>query len=264
MDFVVYWIPFRSLNFHPYSFQKEKLPPVNVDDTGEWRVNISYKHKEGKYGKIYIDDDSSRLVVLEIVDFTRAGFLLCKVEFCHHSIQDKLINTFYHHIKEIWHSHEFHSSDEDTLLEAFFVTAEYPLLQFNKPLLKRSFKHYLSKYRLKFLTLSDKYSSISVEKGFFSYLLEPLKVNRYAFYSKEVENLEKALGEYLYFSNLKGEVRLLNLTDNEIEKLITEVDNFKDFLTFKMEEFKHRKEIIVSGWTFIALVIGLVALFLTL
>jgi len=266
MDFVVYWIPTRTLNFNPFNFKKKYIREINIDDTGRWYIDILFIPILGKYGKIVIFDSNSLedLVILEITDFTNGGFLLCKVEFCKPYIKNKLTNTLYHLIKEIWHSHEFHAPEEDTLLEAFLISANTSSLKFDFQLFERSILHFLKNYYLKFSTLSDKYSSYSPEKNFLSYLYEPLKFHLYPLYSKEVENLEKALGEYLYFSNLKTEAKLLNLKNNEIEKLITEIDNFKEFLTFKVEEFKHKKEIIVSGWTFIALVIGLFALFLTL
>jgi hypothetical protein len=237
--FVLFWIPYRYPLFDIRNFSKKELTSINIDDIGDFKIDIIYEPFSGGNGRIIIRDGSKDLVNLEVVYFDRFGFIVCKILYCEKGLEELLLTTFYHLLKEIWHEHEFHSPEEDTILQALILE------DYSEDEIKRGIIHYLELYLWKFREynnlIADKYSKSSVLKTFCELL------NLWNFYKltlEEENRLNLWLGEYLYFRNLKEAINFYDIKNRTFE--IRTIDTIAEFLRYRKEDIKYKKDLIIN------------------
>ncbi len=266
--YVVYWIPYRTPTFDPKKYNKKFLHRINIDDIGVWEVDLLFSEHLGKHGKIFIDesDSGNNLITLEIVYYNNFGFMVCKVLYIEPQLRDylkeALLSTLYHIIKEFWHSHEFHSLEEDTKLRAFFIeNFDESQIEFIK---EQALSWYIHLYEKKFIKYdkqySEHYKSISF-LIFFKDFIESLRISKFFNLLKDEENLNLYLGEYLYFKILQQaydhykEQLILNNYKN-LSLAIKTISNTAEFLKSKRDYIIHKKGLIVDIWTFMGIILA--------
>jgi hypothetical protein len=260
--YIIFWIPYRLPTFNPYRFYRKFIYNINIDDLGEWKVNLHYIPDIGNYyGRILVYDSITKedLLILEIEDYNEFGFLSCKILYCDTRLEKHIDKTIYHFIKEFWHSHEFHSIEEDTLLRGLILS--------EKPSYKsylNAYNHYLDIFYKKFLIYDRKFSERNIGENLSvrRYLKEIFKIWDLYKLTKYENDLNLYLGEFLYFLNFKNSLGILAKNHSCALKIIT-IESIAEFLKSKREYIRNLKNKMIEFWTLLSLIIGIISLIIS-
>lgn len=114
-------------------------------DEADLSIRLSYK----------LGDGPSRILLFQKTDITDTGFILYKLDlgeedndFLCNALRVSMPKAIYHYLKGFFHKHEFHDTDNDSLLEAYFSTVPIDIRDAESlsHILKVYLQSYINKY----------------------------------------------------------------------------------------------------------------------
>lgn len=160
--------------------QKTKLVEIELQDIPEaqsLKINGEIQQKTLLISLQYkIDNGESKTLVFHESGWNDTGFIIYKLnlnddenDYLCDSLRKSMPKAIYHYVKGFFHNHQFHSDDDDSLLNTYFSTT--PIDLDNKDIMKNILQIYLQSYIDKYagyvsLSRETLYSvSANIKKG---------------------------------------------------------------------------------------------------
>ena len=137
------------------SVRKQSLKQVDLKDQPDdsaflvkGEINRDTLHISLSY---ILGDAPCKTLLFQKIDVSDTGFLVYKLDlndndndfFCE-ELRHTMPKAIYHYVKDFFHEHQFHNSDDDSLLDSYFSTSEINLN--DKETIKKIIKVYLQSY----------------------------------------------------------------------------------------------------------------------
>lgn len=244
MNYVVFWIPslFSTTYFRP---SVNKIENINISDVPDCDLIFDLFFTDGLSFIVHLNKKVE--LKFNYKEMHSKGFLIYEVQSAQadsgNNFSDAIRKPIYHHFKGLFHKHEFHEEDQDSLLPAYLFESDLFNLD---EIIKNSVNHYLVAYHEKFVgyhdninTRFDEFRSKQFSK---KYTLTHL-----SFSFKLSNQIIKSLGEFLYFDSLYE----LNHCPEEIYNECKSIN----------ENLKVKKELIETSATFLLTKVNLFLVF---
>jgi hypothetical protein len=210
---------------------------ISDDKDDPFLINISIGEKSLNIAVRYTIQGESKLFLFDFKGMDSCGMLIYeghsddKESFFSEIMYSSLPKAIYHIIKEFFHIHKFHSSDEDSLIVPFFSDTEIKLNN-----LAPAYIHYIKEYQRKFSVYGRELAIQS--KDMLALIEKKRNKKAFDFCKNLIENCEKAKGEYLYCSALIEHFR-------EGDKLSTVLHDIKGNIT-DIDKILHRTQLLLN------------------
>lgn len=200
MKYVSFWIP-TLIKKETFSPRKKKIERVNISDPLFRNHHVDLCMEENSLS-FNITFDNNEVVSFLFIGQDSSGFLI-------YEIKGALLNEWhlssikqpiYHLFKELFHDHEFHDDEQDSLLFAYIFDADVVNIS---RFVEDSFKHYISIYYHKCIAYQN-----SIRKDIDA-IKEKQNIAAYSFTGfkklyRTRERILKFFGEFVYFKALSS------------------------------------------------------------
>jgi hypothetical protein len=275
--YCVLWMPTKHERTDWAKMPTNQSKKCNISDKGkplyisalkqENSNNIQIKHHFGRFSKKIVCS-----INLDCIDTTPYGLFLYKYEY---NIEDKdaaklasivKSRAVYHLVKEIYHKHEFHHQEDDSILKPLHSDIKINLTSPNNCAIEFFLKRWDDYFHAKAI-----HDIIRNHKEFLKYtknkkLRERSKVIKY---SKETKKfIDDALGYFLYCKTLLDSVDSAATNFNEsnikthIDSINTSISKIKEIQKLFLDEYSFVSSYLSIGLGRLSFDLAILSLFL--
>jgi len=236
MPYLIYWIP--KNDYFPLE-QREIERKFEITDkhsnskiTCNLRFVNNYLHLTFNPRFQNIENLSLRCIEANLRD----GFFIFEINFTiPPPLQNLLKEKIYHNFKELFHSHEHHGADEDVILKGYIDNTNQPI---NIDLLKRkAIFELINSYRVKFKARNKELIDLVTEIDETNLYEETLNL-----INETLKNVLSTLGEKTYFNFLYTLSQKSNLSKEQLEQTLFDIENLTQNLKILMEILKIKRD----------------------
>jgi hypothetical protein len=206
------WIP--VLEETELKLIKENVQKQDISDNGNdpFEVEVSINPSSFNININCKKDGQQKHVDLILEHRNSCGMLVYRLEtedetsFLSKKLHECIPKAIYHIIKEFFHEHKFHSSEEDSHLKPYFLDSPIKANDLTP------IKHYLNEYCEMFKAYKRELNE--QWKEIVGLINKELPLKSFDACRSLIENCEKAKGEYLYCGALIGFLRKQQVLDD--------------------------------------------------
>ena len=252
VKYCVLWMPTKREYFDWAEKPTNQPKKCNISDNGkplyisalkqENSNNIQIKHHFGKFSKKIVCS-----IDLDCINATPNGLFLYKYEY--NTENEDVVNlantiksrAIYHLIKEIYHEHEFHHQEDDSILKSFHSDENVDITSPNNCaiefFLKRWDDYFREKITLDIIPNRENFLKLIKNKK----LRERSKILEYSDATRK--NIDDALGCSLYCKTLLDSVDSTDSNFNEsnikrhVDNINTSISEIKEFQKLFLDEY---------------------------